>query len=138
MTEQHAFSSKVLQEDCLDYTPFLSSVTLARRRAARLVSEWGHPDIAGDVALVVSELAGNALLHGRVLGQLFRVQLILTAAAVRIEVGDACGERRPEVRNPAQDEKFGRGMVIVDALATRWGVVPRTVGKTVWAEIDLR
>ncbi|MEE1940619.1 ATP-binding protein [Streptomyces sp. TRM 70361] len=131
-------SAAVLHEDALDYTPVPSSVGLARSRAARLVSGWGHPGIAGDAALVVGELAANAVLHGSVRGRLFRVRLTLTASAVRIEVSDARGERRPEVGSPSGDEKSGRGMVIVDALAARWGVLPRTVGKTVWAELDLR
>ncbi|WP_324607233.1 hypothetical protein [Streptomyces rimosus] len=55
-------------EDKLDYTPTARSVSLARRRAARLVAEWGQEGIAGDVALIVSELASNALLHGTLRG----------------------------------------------------------------------
>ena len=93
--------------------------------------------MAGDASLIVSELASNALLHGRVLGRLFRVHLMLMASALRIEVSDARGERCPEARIPADDEQFGRGLLIVDALAVRWSVALRTVGKTVWAEIDL-
>jgi len=138
MTVPRPHTPAVLREDKLDYTPFPSSVSLARRRTARLVSEWGYPEAAGDAALIVSELAGNALLHGRVLGRLFRVHLMLTASVVRIEVSDARGECRPELRTPADDEQFGRGLLIVDALAVRWGVAPRTVGKTVWAEVGVR
>ncbi|MFH0242759.1 ATP-binding protein [Streptomyces sp. HK10] len=137
MTEQLPTAGVVLKEDRLDYTPFPSSVSLARRRTARLVGEWGYPGVAGDASLIVSELAGNALLHGRVLGRPFRVHLMLTASVLRIEVSDACGERRPEPRTPADDEQFGRGLLIVDALVARWGANPRTVGETVWAEIDL-
>ncbi|WP_436992211.1 ATP-binding protein [Streptomyces sp. enrichment culture] len=137
MAVPHPSSAVVLKEDRLDYTPFPSSVSLARRRTARLVGEWGYPGVAGDASLIVSELAGNALLHGRVLGRLFRVHLMLTASVVRIEVSDARGEQCPKPRSPADDEQFGRGLLIVDALAARWGVTPRTVGKTVWAEIDL-
>ncbi|MEV8395126.1 MULTISPECIES: hypothetical protein [unclassified Streptomyces] len=50
----------VLQEDRLSYTPTAGSVSLARRRAARLVTQWGHPELAWSTALVVSELATNA------------------------------------------------------------------------------
>ncbi|MEC4017357.1 ATP-binding protein [Streptomyces sp. H27-D2] len=110
------------------------SVTLARRRTARLVAEWGRPDLAGDAALLVSELASNALLHGCLRGRLFRVRIALAATALRIEVSDPRGERRPVARTPAADEKFGRGPLIVGALADRWGVEGRTVGETVWAE----
>ncbi|MDK1472806.1 ATP-binding protein [Streptomyces sp. 549] len=127
-----------LREDRLDYTPFAGSVQLARRRAARLVCEWGHAELAGDTALLVSELAANALLHGCVRGRFFRVRLLLTASVVRVEVTDPRGERAVRLREAGDEDMSGRGLVIVDALASRWGVLPRTVGKTVWAEIDLR
>ncbi|CAM5367838.1 ATP-binding protein [Streptomyces spiroverticillatus] len=128
----------VLQEDRLDYTPTARSIPLARRRVARLVREWGRPEAAGDAALLVSELATNALLHGSVQGRLFRVHLTLTAATLRIAVTDARGERLPEARAAADDEKFGRGLVIVSMLAARWDVAQLTVGKEVWCELDLK
>ncbi len=61
---------------------------------------------------------------------------------LRIEVTDTLGERLPSVpgavKPPPGDAESGRGLLIVEALADRWGVeagpVPR---KTVWAEIDL-
>ncbi|WP_063896453.1 hypothetical protein [Streptomyces prasinus] len=58
----------VAHEDLLTYTPTQRSVPLARRRAARLVTEWGQPALSGDVALVVSEPMTNALLHGSLKG----------------------------------------------------------------------
>ncbi|WP_405615098.1 ATP-binding protein [Streptomyces sp. NBC_01508] len=110
---------------------------LARRRAGRLVGEWGWPGLAGSAGLLVSELATNALLHGCLRDRLFRVRLQLTSATLRIEVSDPRGERLPRLRLPEDDECFGRGLLIVAELADRWGVEPRTVGKTVWAECRL-
>ncbi|MFE9779493.1 ATP-binding protein [Streptomyces sp. NPDC005775] len=127
-----------LHEDRLDYTPTARSVTLCRRRAARLITEWGHPDRAGEAALLVSELATNAILHGCMRGRLFRVHLTLTAAILRIEVTDPRGERLPGPRVAGADDCYGRGLLIVAQLADRWGVEPRTVGKTVFAELTLR
>lgn len=131
-------NESVLQEDRLDYTPTARSIPLARHRTARLVREWGRPEAAGDAALLVTELATNALLHGTVRGRLFRVQLTLTRATLRIAVTDALAERLPEARLAAPDEKFGRGLAIVGLLAARWDVVPLTVGKEVWCELDLK
>ncbi|MBO0917195.1 ATP-binding protein [Streptomyces laculatispora] len=128
----------VLQEDRLDYTPTARSVTLCRRRAVRLVSEWGYPNHVAEAALLVSELATNALLHGCMRGRLFRVHLILTATTLRIEVSDPRGERLPTVREAEDDDCYGRGLLIVTRLADRWGIEPRTVGKTVFAELSLR
>lgn len=125
-----------LHEDRLDYTPTARSVTLSRRRAARLVTEWGHPEQAGEAALLVSELATNALLHGCMRGRLFRVHLALTEATLRIEVSDPRGERLPGLRTA--DDCYGRGLLIVARIADRWGVEPRTVGKTVFAELVLQ
>lgn len=124
----------VLHEDCLDYTPNPRSVTLARRRAARLVAGWGHPALSGDVALVVSELATNALLHGSLRDRLIRVRITLTASALRVAVSDPRGERLPWPRSTEGTDQFGRGLRLVAGLADRWGVEPRTIGKTVFAE----
>ncbi|MFH9420359.1 ATP-binding protein [Streptomyces sp. NPDC017529] len=123
--------------DTLDYTPTARSVSLARRRAARLVAEWGRKDAAGDAALVVSELATNALLHGSLRGRLFRVRLVMSATVLRVEVSDPRGERLPHRRRGVASTS-GHGLVLIDGLADRWGTEPRTVGKTVWAELELQ
>ncbi|MFF8915949.1 ATP-binding protein [Streptomyces sp. NPDC015032] len=128
----------VLHEDRLDFTPTARSVSLSRRRTARLVREWGYPDLAGDAALLVSELATNALLHGAIRGRLFRVHLTLTSTTLRIAVSDPRGERLPGLRAAGDDECYGRGLLIVARIADHWGVEPRTVGKTVFAELALR
>lgn len=127
----------LLREDRLTYTPHPRSVSLARRRSARLVGEWGYPGLAGDVGVVVSEMASNALLHGHVQGRLFRVHLALTRAALRVEVTDARGECLPVRRTPDDEAQFGRGLILIGALSARWGVEPCVVGKTVWAEFDV-
>ncbi|GAA4776592.1 hypothetical protein GCM10023329_26760 [Streptomyces sanyensis] len=120
---------------------------LARRVAVRHLGEWGHPpasELACAAALVVAELAGNAVRHGRVRGRDFGLRLELREAdgggrgVLRVEVADAA-EARPStsVRVPCADEESGRGLVLVDALAERWGVERRVpVGKTVWAELE--
>jgi anti-sigma regulatory factor (Ser/Thr protein kinase) len=138
MTASETSRAAVFHEDALDYTPYPRSVGLARRRAARLVGEWGHPELSGDTALLVSELATNALMHGSVRGRMFRVALTLTGPALRVEVSDARGERLPNPRDAAPGDQFGRGLLIVRMLAARWGVEERTVGKTVWCELDVR
>ncbi|MFD3611423.1 ATP-binding protein [Streptomyces atroolivaceus] len=136
--EQLPVPEPVLRQDRLDYTPTTRSVSLCRHRAARLVAQWGHPDLAADAALLVSELATNALLHGSLRGRHFRVEFSLTATALRIAVTDPRGERLPVLREAADDECYGRGLRVVARLADGWGVEPRTVGKTVFAELALR
>jgi anti-sigma regulatory factor (Ser/Thr protein kinase) len=109
------------------------------------MEEWGFPpasETSCTVALVVGELAANAVRHGRVPGRDFGLRLALDAAAalIRIEVADAATAKRPPVAppSPSPDRESGRGLLLVDALALRWGSMPsHPVGKTVWAEVAL-
>ncbi|MGW0365493.1 ATP-binding protein [Streptomyces sp. NPDC002990] len=121
--------------DVRNYPPRQDSVPAARKRAAWLAVAWGQPQLAADVALLTSELATNALLHGTVADRYLRVELRLTGAALRIEVTDPKGERWPQPRVAAAGDRFGRGLHIVGAIAREWGVRDRVVGKTVWAEL---
>ncbi|URN17064.1 MULTISPECIES: ATP-binding protein [Streptomyces] len=118
---------------------------LARRAAVRRMDEWGHPpssDGSCAVALVVGELAANAVRHGRVPGRDFGLRLALDTVAglVRIEVADAASAKRPPTVPPPScpGGESGRGLLLVDFLAARWGWEPRRpAGKTVWAEVSL-
>ncbi|MFH9178066.1 ATP-binding protein [Streptomyces albogriseolus] len=118
---------------------------LARRFAVRSLEGWGHPpasDVSCTLALVVGELAANAVRHGRVPGRDFGLRLMLdeTAGLVRAEVADAAADKRPPLATPLvpPEGESGRGLLLVDVLAARWGWEPREpVGKTVWAECAL-
>lgn len=87
---------------------------------------------------VVAELATNAATHGRVAGRSFRLALLNHEDVLRIEVTDTRGEGLPRIPPAHPEGDSGRGLLLVEALADRWGVelgpVPR---KTVWAELDL-
>lgn len=133
-----------------DFTVQLSSTRRGARLARLLATErlraWG---LSWETAVqVISELTANAALHGRVRGRDFRLALSVTGAdgghlTLRIEVTDTRGDRLPvqpgtttETTEGTDPRASGHGLVIVEALADRWGVsvgpVPR---KTVWAEI---
>ncbi|MGP3947600.1 ATP-binding protein [Streptomyces sp. 7N604] len=117
---------------------------LARHLVLLRLDDWGIPygsALSDSAALIVAELAANAVTHGRVPGRDFEVCLDLLPAALRIEVSDTRTERRPPVPGdvvlPPCDSEAGRGLVLVDAIASRWEVVDRVpVGKTVRAELD--
>ncbi|MBT3153848.1 ATP-binding protein [Streptomyces sp. CHD11] len=112
---------------------------LARLLAAHQLTEWGHPhgtEAHDTVVLLVAELATNAVLHGHVPGRDFALSLSHDEGrgVVRIEVTDT-HPVLPTRRTPGTDENGGRGLLLVDALATDWGVHDRLgPGKTVWAE----
>lgn len=125
------------RHDTVSYAPYPRSVPLARRHVAQLAVDWGHPDAAGDLAVLASELCTNAVLHGSLRDRLFRVETSLTGTALRVAVSDPRGERLPGTRPSHPDDQFGRGLLIVRMLASRWAVERDVVGKTVWAELDL-
>ncbi|MFJ8489677.1 ATP-binding protein [Streptomyces sp. NPDC094038] len=119
-------------------SPTPRGARLARLLAVEQLRSWGLPMDAA--AQVVAELAANAVTHGRVSGRDFRVAMYVIGGTLRIEVTDTRGDRRPEVRRTGTRSALecGRGLLIVGALAVRWGVAsgPRP-RKTVWAEIDV-
>ncbi|MEU9922954.1 ATP-binding protein [Streptomyces griseoluteus] len=112
---------------------------LARRLAVHQLDQWGHPygtPASEAVALIVAELAANAVLHGRVPGRDFELRLQHRDGTVRIELSDT---HPAHPRLPAHDPtaEGGRGLLLIDAVATRWGTSPRTgPGKIVWAECE--
>jgi anti-sigma regulatory factor (Ser/Thr protein kinase) len=123
-----------------DFTALLSPTPRGARLARLLATEqlraWGVP--LDRAPQIVAELAANAVTHGRVPGRDFRLTLYVVAATLRIEVTDTRGDELPRIApepDPA-DAESGRGLLLVDALADRWGVAegarPR---KTVWAEV---
>lgn len=119
---------------------------LARHMARSQLQRWGIPyggDVSDAVAVVVAELAANAVIHARIPGRSFELRLSLITGSVRVEVSDTCGERLPhgpaEVKPPRPLDEYGRGLVLVQALADRWEVLDREPppGKTIRAEIDV-
>ncbi|MFF8611753.1 ATP-binding protein [Streptomyces sp. NPDC015350] len=118
-------------------SPTRRGARLARLLTTAHLSHWGLP--VESAAHIVAELAANAAVHGRVPGRDFRLGLVVHRdELLRIEVTDTRGERLPVACAPATDAESGRGLLIVEALADRWGTVTGPVPrKTVWAELDL-
>ncbi|WP_073913126.1 ATP-binding protein [Streptomyces sp. CB00455] len=108
----------------------------ARHLAVEKIAAWGLP--TEGPALIVAELAANAVTHGRVPGRGFRIGVVLSGGVLRIEVADTRGDRVPGSRDAAEEAEGGRGLVLVEAIADRWGVVRGPAPcKTVWAELDV-
>ncbi|MBL1291606.1 ATP-binding protein [Streptomyces sp. For3] len=117
---------------------------LARLLVGERLDVWGIPyrsPAHEALSLITGELCANAVQHGHVPGRDFRVRLTLTAEVIRIEVTDTRTERQPaDTRRPTTpppDSETGRGLLLVEHLAARWGVTPRfgAPGKTIWAEL---
>lgn len=116
-----------------------SGVPKARAVLRAKLGEWrACQSVADDGELVLSELVTNALRvpvpGDRLVG--VRIECRGRGELLRLEVSDA-GAGRPEVRRPGELDRGGRGLLLVEALAHRWGVDERRagIGKTVWAEL---
>lgn len=84
-------------------------------------------------ALLVSELVTNAVVHGD--GDI-RVTADVAKDRARFTVSDD-GPHRPLLSRPDRDAAGGRGLLIVDRLASAWGVEPEGGGKCVWFVLPL-
>jgi serine/threonine-protein kinase RsbW len=89
----------------------------------------------GDLVLVASELAGNAVRHsssGR--GGRFAVEIVWDAAAVHVAVSDGGAPSGPRVvDDPGQEN--GRGLLVIQGLSRGCGVCGDQRGRVVWADV---
>lgn len=90
-------------------------------------------DACDTVALLTSETVTNAIVHGR---SAAHVSVTVRSGLVRVEVWDD-DSRLPQIVEQDDEALTGRGMLIVDSLAARWGTTKHLNGKTVWFEVPI-
>ncbi len=114
------------------FEPRPDQVRAARRFVDGALSEVGIG--SPDVALLVSELATNAVLHARTC---FAVEISAEESGEHLRVGVTdLDSRAPVAGDPDPTASGGRGMALVRALADTWGVQRHAdAGKTVWFEL---
>jgi anti-sigma regulatory factor (Ser/Thr protein kinase) len=124
----------------------LPTATPCTRLHARSIAyEWGLGDLADTIELVVSELVTNAVQasvdhDGRPRYSAdtglacVHLRLSTDGLAMLVEVWDE-NAMLPEPGQPGLNDESGRGLVLVDALAERWGweLAPSGRGKVMWA-----
>jgi anti-sigma regulatory factor (Ser/Thr protein kinase) len=110
----------------------------ARARQSIIVgfSELLDPAVAQSTVLLVSELVTNAVIHGHANGQHHVIMHVaLATERLRVEVCDS-GPGFDPIDLPKRSRKMGgKGLVLLDALASRWGVSSDD-GTCIWFEID--
>lgn len=90
-----------------------------------------------DLELLVTELVTNAVRHGGATSDRpLRLKLRRRAGRIRVEVLDP-GSEFVFSRPANGDSQGGWGLVLVDRIATRWGVRPLPSGKCVWFELPV-
>ena len=91
-------------------------------------------DVVDDTVLVVSELVSNALRHARPLpGGTIGLDWAPAAERVEVRVTDGGGDALPAARRPVGSALGGRGLAMVDAVSSRWGVDVGASRVSVWA-----
>lgn len=124
-----------------------ASVPGARRFVVDGLHAWGLDDLEDDAALCVSELAGNAALHGA--STFMWIEVWRSRDVVRLSVGDDgdvpvdvvvpradyLHEGAASVHSVDSEPTTGRGLGIVGFLARAWGVEPTREGKRIWVEL---
>lgn len=129
------------ESGCVQRQPWEVPFTAEPRMAARVrqamrlhLSLWGLADLEDVAQICVSELVTNVINH---VGPGTPVTLAVSTdgAHLRIELSDPDTRALPTLVAPMSDAESGRGLMILDALAERWGVISRADSKAVWCEL---
>ncbi|MCX5200169.1 SpoIIE family protein phosphatase [Streptomyces sp. NBC_00237] len=106
-----------------------------RRQLRELLHDWADEDQVDSAVLMVSEMVTNVLVHTD-------GDALLTARAtgpvgsrtLHVEVTDVSDEL-PHKRRPGEMASSGRGLLLMEMLAHKWGVDPRGEGKSIWFDL---
>jgi hypothetical protein len=111
----------------------MSSPQLARAFLRSTLETWKLDGFGEVTELLATELVANVVTH---VGSPMTLRIQRNSSTMRVELQDP-STAMPVVRHPDSAEEHGRGVLLIDELASAWGVEPRTDGKTVWFEIDV-
>jgi anti-sigma regulatory factor (Ser/Thr protein kinase) len=124
----------------LELAALPGAVPCARGHVRAVARERGLEDLADDAELISSELVTNATRASARLTTpeqpVVRMWIASNHKSIMISVWDGSGDM-PVRQHPGYDDDSGRGLVIVHALAARWGCYPVAAGgKITWAELS--
>jgi anti-sigma regulatory factor (Ser/Thr protein kinase) len=104
--------------------PLLEAPALARAFLRRTLAAWDADGYGDDALLVVDELVANSVLHA---GTEIELRFALVPGRLGIAVADR-SPGSPNLEHPADAAEHGRGLLLVDAVAGSWHVLPRDEG----------
>jgi len=115
----------------------LEPVVGAARRARALVTEacgrWELPELAEPASVVVTEMVNNVVVHARTP---MTVLLARQGDSISVAVRDH-SSARPRFAGPVAPTAYGgRGLLLIDSMARRWGNLGLVDGKVVWALLE--
>jgi anti-anti-sigma regulatory factor/anti-sigma regulatory factor (Ser/Thr protein kinase) len=117
----------------LDHEP--GAIAAARDAVRTACTAWHLPGLVADAELLVTELVSNAIRYSS--GDI-ALRILLAEHHLHLSVRDANPEPPRLVSPDADTGEGGRGLVLIDAIATSWGMVRNRSGKTVWATLRIR
>lgn len=110
--------------------------TADARTALRALPEPVGPHSRHDLELLVTEAVSNSVRHaGMAPGERIDLRVLGRGPELRVEVRDPGDGFDPDPSDPGPASPGGRGMMLIDRIARRWGV-ERDEGTCVWFEID--
>ena len=104
------------------------------RRAVEDLADELDARLVADIQLVVSELVTNSVRHSGS-DQAIRLRAWLRSSGVKVEIADGGYGFEPDDRERDHAAEGGRGLLILEALAERWGVQHDTRSR-VWFELS--
>jgi histidine kinase-like protein len=115
----------------------LEPVVGAARRSRELVTEacgrWELTDLAGPACIVVTEMVNNVVAHAH-------TSMVVLLACHRGTMSVAVRDEStivPKFTGPVAPTSYGgRGLLLIDSVADRWGSLSLDEGKVVWALLD--
>jgi STAS domain len=115
----------------------LEPVVGAARRARELVTEacgrWELPELAGPACIVVTEMVNNVVVHAKTP---MIVLLARQGDSMSVAVRDH-SSAQPRFTGPVAPTSYGgRGLLLIDSMARRWGNLALVDGKVVWALLE--
>lgn len=109
------------------------SISAARRAVAGLLDPALVPaEVVEDVMLLVSELVTNAVLHAR---SAVHLSACVEPGRILVAVGDNDPDHGPLRPDRGAMATSGRGIRLVELLASSWGVETSSRSKVVWFEV---
>lgn len=110
------------------------AVKSARDVVGAVLAGWHLADLSDDAQLIVSELVTNVLRHAPG-PESYELDFVRRANGVQVGLADGSSVR-PVVAELDHTRTTGRGMRVVEHLASTWGVDEYAGGKRVWVVLD--
>jgi len=106
----------------------------AREIVAQACETWRLPHLVDDAQLIITELVSNGVRHAK--SDLYLL-IMLRDRYLHLSVADASGDVPRRVLPDPNNGEGGRGLLLIDAVATAWGSSPTPDGKVVWATLPV-